>query len=60
MQTINSSPKMRLCNVIDSMLWNIYAYRSKPPTTEEIAEYDRVFKPYIDRLIKEAKNEDKK
>ena len=59
MQAINNSPKMRLCNAIDSMLWNMYAYRSAPPTAEELAEYDRVYKPYIDSLIEEVKNEDK-
>jgi len=55
----NESPKVRLCKAIDSMLYNMYAYRLTPPTTEELAEYDRVYKPYIDSLIKEVKNEDK-
>ena len=59
MQTTNISPKTRLFNAIDSMLWNMYAYRSKPPTPEELVEYDRIYKPYIDRLIEEVKNEDK-
>ena len=59
MQTINISPTTRLFNAIDSMLWNMYAYRSKPPTPEELAEYDRIYKPYIDSLIEEVKNEDK-
>ena len=59
MQTINNSPRIRLCNAIDSMLWNMYAYRSRPPAPEEIAEYDRVYKPYIDSRIEEVKNEDK-
>ena len=58
MKTINISPEMRLCNAIDSILWTMYAYRSTPPTPEELAEYDRRYKPYIDKLIKEAKNED--
>lgn len=59
MQTINSSPRIQLCKAIDSMLWNMYAYRFTPPTPEELAEYDRVYKPYIDSLIEEVKNEDK-
>lgn len=59
MQAINSSPRTRLFNAIDSMLWNMYAYRSKPPTAEELDEYDRVYKPYINSLIEEVKNEDK-
>lgn len=59
MQIINSSPKTRLFNAIDSTLWNMYAYRSKPPTPEELAECDRIYKPYIDSLIEEVKNEDK-
>ena len=59
MQAINNSPRTRLSNAIDSMLWNIYAYRSKPPTAEELIEYDRIYKPYIDNLIEEVKNEDK-
>lgn len=53
-----ASPRTRLCNAIDNMLWTIYAYRSTPPTPEELAEYDRICKPYIDKLIEEAKNED--
>lgn len=40
------------------MLWTIYAYRSTPPTPEELAEYDRMYMPYIKRLIEEIKNED--
>ena len=40
------------------MLWNMYAYRSTPPTLGELAEYDSTYKPYIGKLIKEAKNED--
>ena len=59
MQTINISPTTRLFNAIDSMLWNMYAYRSKPPTQKELEEYDHIYKPYIDRLIEEVKNEDK-
>ena len=59
MQTINSSPKVRLCNAIDSMLWNMYAYRLTPLTAKELAEYDRIYKPYIDNLIEEVKNENK-
>ena len=59
MQIINSSPETRLFNAIDSMLWNMYAYRSKPPTQKELEEYDRIYKPYIDKLIKEVKNEGK-
>lgn len=59
MQIINSSPKTRLFNAIDSMLWNMYAYRSKPPTPEELSNYDHIYKPYIDSLIEEVKNEDK-
>ena len=59
MNLYNESPKVRLCKAIDSMLYNMYAYRSAPPTPEELAEYDRVYKPYIDSLIKEVKNEDK-
>lgn len=59
MDIVNASPRIRLCNAIDSMLWNMYAYRSKPPTAEELAEYDRICKPYIDSLIEEVKNEDK-
>lgn len=59
MQTIKISPKMRLCNAIDTMLWDMYAYRLAPLTPEELAEYDRIYKPYIDRLIEEVKNEDK-
>ena len=59
MQTINSYPKTRLFNAIDSMLWNMYAYRSKPLTAEELAKYDHIYKPYIDNLIEEVKNEDK-
>ena len=58
MDLYNGSPKTRLFNAIDSMLWNMYAYRSKPLTPEELAEYDRVYKPYIDSLIEEVKNED--
>ena len=58
MDPMDKSPSVRLCNAIDSMLWNTYAYRSTPPTPEELAEYDRTYKPYIDKLIKEAKNED--
>lgn len=59
MQAINSSPRIRLCNAIDSMLWNMYAYRLRPLTPEELAKYDHVYKPYIDSLIEEVKNEDK-
>ena len=59
MNPYDESPKVRLCNAIDSMLWNMYAYRSAPPTAEELAEYDRICKPYIDSLIEEVKNEDK-
>lgn len=59
MQTLNNSPKTRLFNAIDSMLWNMYAYRSTPPTPKELDEYDRHYKPYIDSLIEEVKNEDK-
>ena len=58
MDPTDKSPQVRLCNAIDSMLWNMYAYRSTPPTAKELAEYDRVYKPYIDKLIEEAKNED--
>lgn len=58
MDPMDKSPRVRLFNAIDSMLWNIYAYRSTPPTPEELAEYDRIYKPYIDKLIEEAKNED--
>jgi len=58
MDPMDKSPQVRLCNAIDNMLWNMYAYRSKPPTPEELAEYDRIYKPYIDKLIEEAKNED--
>ena len=42
------------------MLWNMYAYRSTPPTPEELDEYDRIYKPYIDSLIEEVKNEEVK
>ena len=42
------------------MLWNMYAYRSTPPTPEELVEYDRIYKPYIDSLIEEVKNEEVK
>ena len=59
MDIVNASPRTRLCNAIDSMLWNMYAYRLRPPTAEELAEYDRIYKPYIDSLIEEVKNEDK-
>ena len=59
MKTANISPETRLFNAIDSMLWNMYAYRSKPPTQKELVEYDRIYKPYIDSLIEEVKNEDK-
>ena len=58
MKTRNSSPKMRLCNAIDSMLWDMYAYRLAPLKPEELVEYDHVYKPYIDSLIEEVKNED--
>ena len=58
MDPMDKSPSVRLCNAIDSILWTMYAYRSTPPTPEELAEYDRTYKPYIDKLIKEAKNED--
>ena len=57
-EKLGDSPQARLCRAIDSMLWNMYAYRSAPPTPEELAEYDRVYKPYIGKLIEEAKNED--
>ena len=57
MDPMDKSPQVRLCNAIYSMLWNMYAYRSTPPTPEELAEYDRIYKPYIDKLIEEAKNE---
>lgn len=57
MDPMDKSPQVKLCNAIDSMLWNIYAYRSTPPTPEELAEYDRIYKPYINKLIEEAKNE---
>lgn len=59
METINSSPKLRLCNAIDSMLWSIYAYRLAPLTPEELSKHDQVCKPYINNLIEEVKNEDK-
>lgn len=55
MQTLNNSPETRLFNAIDSMLWNMYAYRSKPLTPEELVKYDRIYKPYIDSLIEEVK-----
>ena len=58
MDPADKSPRVRLFNAIDSMLWNMYAYRSIPPTPEELAEYDRTYKPYIDKLIEEVKNED--
>ena len=58
MKTINSSPKMRLCNAIDSMHWDMYAYRLAPLKPEELVKYDRIYKPYIDSLIEEVKNED--
>lgn len=58
MDPMDKSPRTRLFNAIDSMIWNMYAYRSTPPTPEELAEYDRIYKPYIDKLIEEAKNED--
>lgn len=58
MDPVDKSPRVRLFNAIDSMLWNMYAYRSTPPTPEELAEYDRTYKPYIDKLIEEVKNED--
>jgi hypothetical protein len=58
MDPADKSPRVRLFNAIDSMLWNMYAYRSTPPTPEELAEYDRIYKPYIDKLIEEVKNED--
>ena len=60
MKTANISPKMRLCNAIDSILWTMYAYRSTPPTPEELDKYDRKYKPYIDSLIEEVKNEEAK
>ena len=60
MNPYNESPKVRLFKAIDSMLYNMYAYRSKPPTAEELAEYDHVYKPYISSLIEEVKNEDQK
>lgn len=41
------------------MLWNMYAYRSKPLTPKELDEYDRHYKPYIASLIEEVKNGDK-
>jgi hypothetical protein len=59
MNPYNESPKVRLCKAIDSMLWNMYAYRFTPPTPKELAEYDRIYKPYIGSLIEEVKNEDK-
>ena len=49
---------MRLCNAIDTMLWDMYAYRLAPLTPEERAEYDHIHKPYIGRLIEEVENED--
>ena len=58
MDPMDKSPRTRLFNTIDSMIWNMYAYRSTPPTPEELAEYDRAYTPYIDKLIEEAKNED--
>ena len=57
MDPTDRSLQVRLCNAIDSMLWNMYAYRSTPPTLEELAEYDRTYKPYIKRLMEEIKNE---
>lgn len=57
-EKLDKSPRARLCSAIDNMLWSIYAYRSMPPTPEELAEYDRTYKPYIDKLIEEVKNED--
>lgn len=53
-----ASPRTRLCNAIDNMLWTIYAYRSTPPTPEELTEYDRTYMPHIKRLMEEIKNED--
>ena len=58
MDPMDKSPSVRLCNAIDSILSTIYAYRSTPTTPEELAEYDRTYKPYIDKLTKEARNED--
>ena len=58
MDPMDKSPRVRLFNAIDFMLWNMYAYRSTPPTPEELAEYDRTYKPYIDKLTEEVKNED--
>lgn len=57
-EKLDKSPRTRLCNVIDNMLWTIYAYRSTPPTPEELAEYDRMYMPHIKRLMEEIKNED--
>ena len=58
MDPMDKSPQVRLCSAIDSMLWNMYAYRSTLLTPEELVEYDRIYKPYIDKLTEEAKNED--
>jgi hypothetical protein len=55
----NALVQKRLCIAIDNMLWSMYAYRSIPPTKTEIAEYDRIYKPYIHKLMEEVKNDTK-
>ena len=57
-EKLNKSPRTRLCNAIDNMLWTMYAYRLTPPTPEELAEYDRTYMPHIKSLMEEIKNED--
>lgn len=56
-EKLDKSPRTRLCNAIDNMLWTIYAYRSTPPTPEELAEYDRMYMSHIKKLMEEIKNE---
>ena len=59
MNSHNTSAQTRLCLAIDNMLWSMYAYRSMPPTKEELAEYDRIYKPHIHKLMEEVKNDTK-
>lgn len=50
------SPKVMLSRAVDSMLWNMYAYRFQPLTEEEYENIKKMYKPCIDKLIEEIKN----
>ena len=59
MDLCNASTQTRLCIAIDNMLWSMYAYRSIPPTKTDLAEYDRIYKPYLHKLMEEVRNDKK-